>query len=397
MSFRKFTADYLFTGYNLVENAVLITDSGGTVEDVVTSDEAGDGIETFSGVVTPGFVNCHCHLELSHLKDVIPPHTGLIEFLLSVVQKRGVPPEQVREAIHKAEQEMWNNGIVAVGDICNTADAVDTKAASNIYWNSFIEVLSFLDEKADEQVAHYTGVLSQHQEKLPGRFRNALTPHAPYTISEKTFQLINQATKGQIISIHNQEHPAEDELYRSGGGEYLKLLGLFGIDRSPFPVSGKSSIRSYLPYFDNSQTILLVHNTYMTEEDIVFADAYSRDNGLSLVYCLCVNANRYIEDKIPPIELFIKHSCDVVLGTDSYSSNWQLNIAKEIETVLTTSYFKDLPYEVGLETVLKWATSNGASALRIDDQYGSFKKGKQPGIVLLQDIASSNLSSKRIL
>ena len=135
----------------------------------------------------------------------------------------------------------------------------------------------------------------------------------------------------------------------------------------------------------------------MTEEDIVFADAYSRDNGLSLVYCLCVNANRYIEDKIPPIELFIKHSCDVVLGTDSYSSNWQLNIAKEIETVLTTSYFKDLPYEVGLETVLKWATSNGASALRIDDQYGSFKKGKQPGIVLLQDIASSNLSSKRIL
>jgi cytosine/adenosine deaminase-related metal-dependent hydrolase len=397
MSFRKFAADYLFTGYHLIEDAVLITDDDGIVEAIVPVGDAGDSIETFQGVLTPGLINCHCHLELSHLKDVIPPHTGLIEFLLSVVQKRGFDDRLVQEAIIKAEKEMFNNGIVAVGDICNTTDAIAVKAISAIYWNSFIEVLSFTDERAVEQVAHYNNVLSKHQQNLPEIFRNALTPHAPYTISARTFQLINQATKDQIISIHNQEHPAEDELYKTGSGDYLKLLGIFDIARSPFPISGKSSIQSYLPYFDNGQTIFLIHNTYTTEEDIVFANGYASKNNLKLVYCLCVNANRYIENKTPPIDLFVKHNCHIVLGTDSYSSNWQLSIAKEIEAVLDSPYFQSMPYMEALEGALKWSTINGATALHIDKIYGTFDRGKRPGIVVLGNIEERNINSKRIL
>lgn len=103
------------------------------------------------------------------------------------------------------------------------------------------------------------------------------------------------------------------------------------------------------------------------------------------MYCLCANANRYIEDKLPPVDLFLKNDCHIVLGTDSYSSNWQLNIAKEIEAVLGAPCFSNMPYEQSLETVLKWATINGAIALQIDNNYGSFDKGKKPGIVLIQE------------
>lgn len=387
----------MFTGQELVEDAVLITSSDGTVDAIVSSRDAGDGIETLRGVLTPGFVNCHCHLELSHLKDVIPPHTGLIQFLVSVVQKRGFAQELVQEAITKAEKEMFDNGIVAVGDISNTADAVEVKAKSALYWNNFIEVLSFTDEKAEEQVTHFTKVLTQHQQKLPAAFKNVLTPHAPYTISKKTFELINKATKGQTISIHNQEHPAEDELYRTGGGDYLQLLRIFDIDSSPFPVTGKTSIQSYLPYFNNGQTIFLVHNTYMADEDIVFANKYAKEHDLKMIYCLCVNANRYIENSVPPIDLFVKHHCDIVLGTDSYSSNWQLSMAKEMETVLSFPFFKNMPYMKALEITLRWSTMNGAAALQIDGNYGSFDRGKQPGIVLLENIEERNFNSKRIL
>lgn len=397
MSFRKFTADYLFTGYEILEDAVLITDDDGIIERIVSLQAAGDNIQTFKGLLTPGLINCHCHLELSHLKNIIPPHTGLIEFLVSVVQKRGFDQALVQDAIIKAEQEMFDNGIVAVGDICNTADAVAVKAKSTMYWNSFIEVLNFTDERAADQIAHYNGVLGQHQQYLPKIFRNVLTPHASYTISPKTFQLINQATEGQVISIHNQEHPAEDELYKTGGGDYLKLLSVFNIDRSPFPVTGKSSIQSYLPYFNKGQTIFLIHNTYMTEEDIIFANDYANKNGLKLVYCLCVNANRYIENKTPPIELFARHNCDIVLGTDSYSSNWQLSLAKEIAAILDSPYFQNTAYMEALETVLRWSTINGATALQIDKNYGTFDKGKRPGIVLLENIQEKNMSSKRIL
>jgi aminodeoxyfutalosine deaminase len=397
MDFRKFTADHLFDGHKLLRDVVLITDERGVVESIVSTEDAGDDIRTFDGILCPGFINCHCHLELSHLKDVIPPHTGLIEFLVSVVQKRGFEQEIIQDAIARADSEMYTKGIVAVGDICNTADAIAVKAKSDIYWNNFIEVLSFTDQLADDRFDHYNSVLGQHERLLPKKFRNVLSPHAPYTISSKTFQLINEATKNQIISIHNQEHPAEDELYKAGSGHFLKLLRIFGINNSPFPVTGKSSIRSYLPYFNKAQTILLIHNTYMPEEDIVFANEYAKRNGLRLIYCLCVNANRYIEDTFPPVELFVKHNCHIVLGTDSYSSNWQLDISEEINTVLSATYFSAIPYMEALEIALRWATINGAAALEIQDVYGSFEKGKKPGIVLLENMRQKDLSARRVL
>lgn len=388
MAFRKFSATQLFDGYRFLTNQVLVTDEAGNIADIVSITDAGDDIEIFDGILSPGLINCHCHVELSHLKNVIPPHTGLIEFLCSVVTKRDFDPALVQQEIAKAEQEMYQNGIVAVGDICNTADAVTTKSNSRMRWHSFIEVLSFTDAKAAENMAHYQRVLQQHLDRLPAPHRSVLTPHAPYSISPKTFELINAATGNQIISIHNQEHPAEDELYKTGGGGYLQLFKIFGVDKSPFPVTGKSSLQTYLPHFNNGQSLFLIHNTYMPEEDVLFANQYAAANGLSLVYCLCPNANLYIENKLPPVDRFLHNHCNIVLGTDSYSSNWQLSITKEVAAIK-----KHFP-ALSLETILQWATSNGAKALRWDDALGSFEKGKTPGVVLIENDLSG---SRRIL
>lgn len=383
MAFKKFQADRLFDGQHFApDNSVVVTDENGVVEAVVPASEAGDDVQKLTGILTPGLINAHCHLELSHLKNVIPPHTGLIEFLCSVVTKRDFPADFIQQEIVKAEIEMYSNGIVAVGDIGNTADTASVKATSSIRWQNFVEVLSFADEKADENLAHYKEVAEILEQKLQTserRHRTSIVPHAPYSISPKTFQLINQLTKNQVISIHNQEHPAEDELYKTGGGDYLKFFKIFGAEKSPFPVTGKSSIRSVLPYFNNGQTIFLVHNTYMPEEDIVWANEYAATNGLKLVYCFCINANLYIENKVPPVNLFIKHNCHIVLGTDSYSSNWQLSIAKEIQSL--QQHFPHLL----LETILQWATINGANALQWNNELGSFENKKRPGVALLSN------------
>lgn len=391
MGFKKFSAERIFDGYRFREpEAVLVTDENGRIEAIVPAAEAGEDVQQLEGILVPGLINCHCHLELSHLRNVIPPHTGLIEFLCAVVTKRDFPPEFIQQEIKKAEKEMYENGIVAVGDIGNTADTAAVKSRSRIRWQNFVEVLSFTDEKAGENVNHFSSVAKELDAVLPGTglpHRTSLVPHAPYSISPKTFELINQATKGQIISIHNQEHPAEDELYKTGGGEYLRLFKIFGIDHSPFPITGKSSIRSVLPHFNNGQTIFLIHNTFMPEDDIVWANEYAAVNGLKLVYCLCINANLYIENKVPPIDLLMKHNCHIVLGTDSYSSNWQLSIAKEMESL--RKHFPHIPEE----TILQWATSNGAKSLGWEAQLGSFEKGKEPGMVL---ISPSFVSSKRI-
>ena len=388
MGLNKYKAEKLFDGYNLHEDdKVLVTENNGRILDLISTSEAGDGIQHLEGILTPGLINCHCHLELSHLKNVIPPHTGLIEFLCSVVTKRDFPRNVIDTGIIKAEKEMFDNGIVAVGDIGNTADTADVKSKSKIRWQNFVEVLGFTDDKAEENILHFSGVAETLENKLQSPtlgHRTALVPHAPYSISPETFERINQLTKNEVISIHNQEHPAEDVLYKTGGGEYLKLFKIFGINESPFPVTGLSSIRSVLPHFNNGQTIFLVHNTFMTEDDVVWAKDYADKNGLTLIWCLCINANLYIENKVPPVEMLMKNNCPIVIGTDSYSSNWQLSIAKEIE-----SFKKHFP-SLQLETILQFATSNGAKALGWEDKLGSFEKGKTPGITLIKNDLSQS-------
>ncbi|MBI5371034.1 MAG: amidohydrolase family protein [Sphingobacteriales bacterium] len=389
MQYRKFRADRLFDGTGFRDGKVLITDESGKVQAIVSPEDAGDDVEQFEGILSPGLINCHCHLELSHLKNVIPPHTGLIDFLCSVVTKRGFAPEVIEQEIIRAEKEMADNGIVAVGDIGNTADTIAVKRNSGIRWQNFVEVLSFTDEQAAENFGHYQQVARLMEQELRSSalpHRTSLVPHAPYSISPKTFRLINEATAGQVISIHNQEHPAEDELYKTGLGPYLRFFKIFGMEKSPFPVTGLSSIRSVLPYFNNGQTIFLVHNTFMPGEDIVWANEYAAASGLKLVYCLCINANLYIENKVPPVDLLIKHHCPVVLGTDSYSSNWQLSIAKEMEAI--RQYFP----HTSIETILQWATSQGAKALGWEGELGHFKKGMRPGLTLIRPDFSGSAS-----
>jgi cytosine/adenosine deaminase-related metal-dependent hydrolase len=387
MKYRKFQADKIFTGFELLDPGhVLIMDEVGKVMEILPEMDAGEGIERFRGILCPGFINAHCHLELSHMKNCIPPHTGLIPFLMDVVTKRNHDQELILDCIEKAEREMELEGIVAVGDICNTSITLQTKCKSKIRWNNFIEVLGMKDEKAEANLLHYEGILHAFTGATTN-MKSSLVPHAPYSISNKTFEGINNRTGHSIVSMHSQENPAEDELYAKGTGDFIILFNKLGLAESPFPVSGKSSLQSCLPYFNKQQRIILVHNTFTAAEDIVFALDHARRHLSGIHFCICANANLYIENRMPPIDRLIKNKAEIVLGTDSYSSNWQLSIAAEIRTIR-----KELP-EVPLQLMLQWATINGARALERDDVLGSFEPGKKPGIILLDKA----LQAKKII
>jgi cytosine/adenosine deaminase-related metal-dependent hydrolase len=362
MGYEKVQGDQLFDGEKLWgREKVLVRDNEGRKIDIINAQDAGDDLLYIPGLITPGFVNAHCHVELSHLKDVVPQHTGLVPFLLQVVSKRDFDPQVIQDRIADAIREMKEDGIIAVGDICNTADSLELKSRSGMHWQNFVEVLSMTEARTPEVIAHYNSVLSSYLDKNVGR--SSLVPHASYTVSAKAFGMINDATEGKLISIHNQETPEEDQLFQAGESDFLEFYKFFGINSSPFPVTGKSSIRSYLPYFNKGQTIMLVHNTYMPDEDIDWAEDYAKTNGISLVYCFCVNANLYIENALPPIRKFIDRGCRIVIGTDSYSSNTELKISHEIATI------RDRYPSIPTETILKWATVNGAEVLGIEPSW----------------------------
>ena len=367
---------------------VLITDGSGLIIDLVNIEEAGDGIEEFKGIISPGFVNAHCHLELSHLKGRIPENTGLVEFVQQVMNNRSKGNEHQLEAMEQAVSKMYHSGIVAVGDICNSTDSIAVKKSSKILWHNFIEVSGFVGETANARLEAMKLVSDQFKNELPFQPKT-LSPHAPYSVSKKLFHLLNEHTEAQLITIHNQESADEDELYLAKQGGFLDLYNNFEIDISSFEPTGKSSVQSWLPYFNKQQSILSVHNTYTSKSDIDFLIKYSEKHSSLFSYCICINANDYIEQKNPPIEMLMNSDCNVVIGTDSLASNHQLNILEELKTIQLSNN-PIFP----LSTLLKWATINGAKALQLDSLVGSFEKGKKPGVVLIENIPQFQLNQQ---
>lgn len=386
MAYRKFRADQLFDGFNLLDDQqVLITTSEGIVQGIVPVGEAGDDVQQLKGILSPGFINCHCHLELSHMKGLIAEGTGLADFVFSVVSQRHLPDEKILQAIESAEDEMLANGIVAVGDICNNTLTIPQKTKGRIYYHNFIEATGFNPQVVQQRFERSSGFFREYARhySIPVE-SNSIVPHAPYSVSDELWERIIQFPGNHLLTIHNQETAAENELFLKGSGAFLSLYEKMGIDISFFKPSGKRSLPSYLSKFLKNQSVILVHNVHTTSDDLLFA----RETGKKLTWCFCPNANLYISGQLPAIDLFIKHQCEIVLGTDSLASNHGLSILEEIKTI--RNHFP----EIGANQLLTWATINGARALQMDKLLGSFEKGKQPGVILCDTQLSA---SRRLL
>jgi cytosine/adenosine deaminase-related metal-dependent hydrolase len=388
---RKFNADQLFTGYAMLGNeSVVITDDTGVVHDIVMLADAGDAVEKFSGIISPGFINCHCHLELSHLLGAVEQGSGMTKFLLSVMKDRNADEEKIINAMQDAEMKMKECGIVAVGDICNTAYSLNIKSKNNLYYHNFIEATGFTDRNAEERFNTAFQVYLKFRDA--GNINNtSIVPHSPYSVSDTLFFLINEFEKGSLLSIHNQESVAETEFFTTGKGDLLELYHALGINIDEFKPSDQSSLIRSIIKITADHSVILVHNVNTRADDL---DAIRRGRNLPQLYwCLCPNANRYINGHLPDVDLLKNFNCMLVVGTDSLASNTQLNILEELKTL------QDKFNSLGNAELLRWATINGAQALRIDDKFGSFEAGKQPGIINITGSADTlkGASAKRIL
>jgi len=388
--YQKFQATQLFNGNELLDGAdlVLITKQDGTVDGIVPLSEAGEDIQIHEGILSPGFVNAHCHLELSHMKGMIPTKTGLQEFVKQIVSLRQVDPEVIQEAIVSAEAEMVSNGIVAVGDISNTLDTLDQKAKHNLAYYSFVELYDLDPTRAHDKIIGGIEIQKQFQEHC---VRASIVPHAPYSVTHRLWTLLSEHFETHTISIHNQETPGENEFFETKTGPFLGMYERTKVALDFFEPTGKTSLQSILPVFKKAHHGILVHNSFTSTEDIQAVHSEMSN----AFWCLCPNANQYIEQTMPPIELLRNNNATIVIGTDSYASNWQLNILDELKTI--QQHHANIP----LSEMLQWATINGARALQMNKHLGSFDKGKKPGVVLISGVDDlnglKNASSKRII
>ncbi|KIO78656.1 amidohydrolase [Pedobacter lusitanus] len=359
-----------------LKNGIIAVSDDGIITAVLTAQEGETlnikDIRYYDGVLVPGLVNTHCHLELSHLVGKIPEHTGLPGFVQQVMQQRQASELEIEQAMQLADTAMYNNGIVATGDISNQIYSRTVKLSSKIYYHTFVEVMGFNPARAKEIIQKAVETRAAFQP-----LRATVVPHAPYSVSEELFKEIAQESgaAADSVSIHNQETADENLFFEYKKGHFLKLYEFLGLDISFFQAKGKTSLQCYLPLLSAAAKTLLVHNTFTTNEDIAFAGAQHPH----LYWCLCPNANLYIENRLPDVALLQAAGVMITLGTDSLASNHQLSILAEMKTL---QEYQQIPFE----ELLCWATQNGALFLGMESELGSFEIGKRPGVNLIEQL-----------
>lgn len=368
---RKISADliYTMTGDPIVDGVIVVDDQGAIIEVMDRGDHDLGSLEIYRGVIIPGMINTHCHLELSHMKGLIPTGTGLLPFLQKVVQFRDFPQETIDQAISNADQYMYDQGIVAVGDISNKTDTAKVKSESEIRYYTFVEMFDFMQSSmTDAVINQYSQVYREHGNE------KSYVPHAPYTVSDNLYSHIRENNPtGATVSIHNQETSHEDQLFLTKSGGFTDFYKDFGFSLDHFKVPGTTSIRYAMTRLDPEQRTLFVHNTCTTSEDIKAAHQWSD----KVYWATCANANLYIENNLPDYQAFVDNDACMTIGTDSLSSNWQLSVLEEIKTIKKYNSY------IANSTLLKWATINGAKALGYEEVLGTLTPGKSPGVILL--------------
>lgn len=378
---KKFSATWvLLPAGELARNHTVVVGDEGHIMEVAP------GIlpdaEFFEGILCPGFINAHGHLELSYMKDMIRPHRGLVGFIedmISVRQKVAVA-SNIMEQAFKADYAMWNSGIQAAGDICNTDFTVSVKSKSKIRYHSFVELFNLSPDQA---------MKTFHQgEVLFGKFDSAslsgsITPHAPYSLSKQLFQRIRDHCNvyNSLWCIHHQETEEEN----SESGSVIQFLKNNGFVTVKIDQEGGTSTEFISGFFPESSNLMLVHNTYTNSNDIEILKSTGAIQ--RIFFCLCPNANLYIENRLPDIILLRNSGGRIVIGTDSLASNHSLSILDELKTI--HQHYPHIP----VADLLTWATANGADYFGWND-LGRFVSGPHPGVLHITNADDGHLATE---
>lgn len=384
---RRFSANYIFPVNGLpIKNGIIELDSNNTIVNVI--DPAGEAkeyssMEFHNGVIVPGFVNAHCHIELSHLKGRLDQNQGIAGFVSQIRNLRNVESSIVQDSIKQAISTLYLNGTVAVGDICNTTDTLSEKAKSNIYFYNFIELFGLNSSDAREKIDSSLNLLNSFQSASSGS--SSLTPHSTYSISDKLWNLIafELDKNPSLVSIHYGESDQEYSLLKNLNGILADNFKMLGIPinlpdcKSPLEV-----VKRFIP--KNAKT-LFVHNTFSTENEV--RELISHFDNPSFV--LCPASNLFIEGRLPNIPMLVEQGAYLALGTDSYASSNSLSVFDQMQILL--EHFPTISFS----EILKWGTINGARALNIESKIGSFEKSKHPGLNLITNFDFGSMKPTR--
>jgi len=384
---RKISANYVFPiSGKPIKNGIVCLNSDNVIVDIINPGDSFrevQNLERYSGIITPGFVNAHCHLELSHLKGVVSKDTGMAGFISEIGQFRdSYSADDIQKSIKWADNLMQSRGIVAVGDVVNSTDSISIKKTSQLFYHSFVELFGQNPQLASHIISE--GIKIKQSFSDAGLV-SSIVPHAPYSVSPELFQEINKVVSNDTISsIHIKESNQEEQLFKDKKGELFSFCKAM-YNNVELNIGKTTDSLDYISQFLSTDiNLLLVHAVFLTSEKL--KQLFNTYNQNKIFVVLCPLSNKYIGNNIFNLHDLLTVTSNICIGTDSLASNTDLSILSEI--IELSNVFP----EVSLEQLLSFATINGARALNIDSSFGSIEKGKKPGLNLIQGVNLLNFN-----
>lgn len=375
---KKITANLVLTPNGFEKGVVITLDDNSVIAKMeynVENIDSISGLEYYNGVIIPGMVNSHSHIEYSYVKGLIPQGGGLPEFIRSIIGikiKNEIPDSVKKEQASIWDKKLYEQGVVAVADHNNNDYVHEMKSSSSVYYHDLIELFDVDNQTADETFSQ--GIKRMEHSRSLGLGATVI-PHACYTMEDRLIAL----TGGEVVS-----------------NDGIKATGVFSTHfKESVDLGGEKETSRIIDNVSKDRSsVIFVHCIYAKEEDLKPAmDKF----GDKLTICSCPMSNLYIENKIGDFDLFRRLGIRMVLGTDSLSSNTMLSMVDEMKCL--SRNYPNIP----TEEIISMATINGAKAIEIDSWAGTIEEGKRPGLVLLEGMDlmkikfTENTTSRRLI
>jgi cytosine/adenosine deaminase-related metal-dependent hydrolase len=325
------------------------------------------------GVLMPGVINAHLHLELSHLR--VPGGDGLVPWIRRLLAERARPAanDGAGAAAAAAARAMAGRGTVAAVDHANEGATAPLLAAAGVRPRMLVERLGRGAPLAlpDGTPLIHNGAAAL-QNGTAGIAAIEETAHATYSCAPELVRQIAAASDGKLASIHVEEDPAEISWLRDGDGPFADFLR----ERDALPAGGPPRARP-VAWLDRLGVLgagtLLVHLAVADEESLAIA---ARRGCIAVV---CPRSNLHIGDRLPPVAAMRAAGVRVALGTDSLASAPTLDVFGDVQVLA----------RAGVEPawLLGAATEGGAAAFGAPE-LGVLAPGKRPGLIEVGDDAA---------
>jgi cytosine/adenosine deaminase-related metal-dependent hydrolase len=303
------------------------------------------------GVLLPGLVNAHCHLELSHLAGRLPAAPGgFVPWVEAVVASRGRHSEaEIAGAAAAAIASLEASGTAAIGDVSNTLAHLDSLAASSLHAAVFLELLAWDPAKAADTLAWGERLVAERGAGLRPGLELRLAAHAPYSVSPELLRLL--VARGGPAAIHLAESPDETQFLADGGGAWPGFLASRGLRHVGFSAPQSSPVR----YCDSlgvlHPRLVAAHGVQLDASD----RALLAERGVHVV--LCPRSNAILGVGTADVPALLAAGVRLALGSDSLASSPSLDVLED--AVALARQFEGL----APAAILRMATLGGAEAL----------------------------------